>query len=741
MYIKELILEEFASAVNQKITLDRSFNLITGANETGKSTVCAFIKFMLYGYDDSKEKNRYASIKTGNSSGSMTLVKNDKVYRITRRVSGRINTVSVYDEADGSEFTEWRAHSETPGEYFLCIPSALYTRSVYVSQADGSHLDGGSAEAISNLLLTGDEALNLKKAKKILDDTRKALRLKRGVGGIIAKCEAELAELKTKKAAAIDERKALEAVSLALQREQESLTMLKAKLDNARKTMALLKAKKLLNRLSELDRLNAEQSSNDAYINELTASNTFNGFIPDEKYEAELLSLSKELSLYSEQIQSTKQRADELREKLHAVPPKGYEAFCALGKSKKILPSYRLNISLFRFVNIAFFVCLFLLFVCAVAYVIDYFGLSNTGIIIKSLLWISLGGGAVFGIARFFPKKSLSKLASALGSTQTHTPFDVCRECEQYEQNASSNELGYLSKILDENKEKHLAAEEKIHTLLALWGKQELNTALSDFRAFKSRLSYLSERKKQISGDISVLNAYLSEYTDGDIANARALPMETVFPSDGAVSEEYIHSLISEISDISDRCKDYEISLASSSLLPNIDALSDEIESKEERLAEYTAKYDAVTLATQALEYAENSIRKTVSPYLSEGSSEIFTRITGGKYIALRLDAQMNLSYIPKESESVTDSMYFSSGSADLAWLCLRLALHKRLSESTPIPIILDEALVYFDDTRLKLILRELADIANDGVQIILLSASSREKELLQGNASCITLA
>jgi DNA repair exonuclease SbcCD ATPase subunit len=99
----------------------------------------------------------------------------------------------------------------------------------------------------------------------------------------------------------------------------------------------------------------------------------------------------------------------------------------------------------------------------------------------------------------------------------------------------------------------------------------------------------------------------------------------------------------------------------------------------------------------------------------------------------------MSLSYLCEGIESVTDSKYFSGGSASLAWLCLRLALHSRLSEGNPLPLILDEATVYFDERRLQLLLAELTKTAASGKQIILLSASERELRYLN-NASVTRL-
>ncbi len=741
MYIKELIIEEFAGVCNVKLAFDRAFNLIVGENETGKSTVCAFIKFMLYGFTDSKEKARLSSLKTGSSSGAMIIEHDGKAYRITRRVSGRINAVSVYDESDGSEFSDWKTNAESVGEYFMGIPAALYTRSVYVSQAEGSHLDGGSAEAISNLLLTGDEALNLKRARKNLDEARKALKLKRGVGGLINDCEQTLSELKAERAAAIEARRKAEATTIALQNEKKKVSALSAELRHVKECLEDLKIKKLFTYIRQLDDLTDQQNKITVLTDDLKSSNTYNGFFPNDDYENELISLAKEISVHTEQIKKTERHLAAIQEKLHTVPPKEYNSYCALGKKEKIIPVYTRNASAFRFFNITFFVCIFLCLISAVSLGLEHMNLlSNAGLFIRVLLGISAVGVISCGIARLFPKKTVLYYNTALFADKHRTVSDICRECESYENKINSSDISYFEKLLKENTSDIESINQRLSASLSRWNKPNAQKAIADYRELRTRLSALTQEKIKNETGISVLSAYISNYSKEETARAKALPANTVFP-DSTVSEDDLQKLTSSLEISKKLCAEYELTLAGTASKTDIDGISEKIEATEKQLIDYANKYEAITLALEALDTAQINIRKTVSPYLSEHSSKFFARITDGKYSSLRIDPEINLSYISAENESVTDSLYFSAGSADLAFICLRLALHKRLSENTCIPIILDEALVYFDDNRLALILNELSKISENGVQIILFSASTREAALLSEKANCIMLA
>ena len=50
MFISDIFIEEFGGLLNKSITLKSGMNLVLGLNETGKSTVCAFLKYVFYGF-------------------------------------------------------------------------------------------------------------------------------------------------------------------------------------------------------------------------------------------------------------------------------------------------------------------------------------------------------------------------------------------------------------------------------------------------------------------------------------------------------------------------------------------------------------------------------------------------------------------------------------------------------------------------------------------------------------------
>ena len=207
MYIKSIHIDAFGALKDRDIVFGEGLNIIEGKNEAGKSTVAMFIKFMLYGLSgrgsdgDISERRRYVSWDTGSAEGSMTIVTAGGEFRIERElyVSGDKNgagdavreRVSVTDASTGERVFRDMA----PGAALLGIPESVFVNTVFVKQSGGKIDGDGLAEAIENILLSGDESVSTKKAADRLDKCRKSLKYKKGSGGLIYELEREEARL------------------------------------------------------------------------------------------------------------------------------------------------------------------------------------------------------------------------------------------------------------------------------------------------------------------------------------------------------------------------------------------------------------------------------------------------------------------------------------------------------------------------------------------------------------------
>jgi len=137
-------------------------------------------------------------------------------------------------------------------------------------------------------------------------------------------------------------------------------------------------------------------------------------------------------------------------------------------------------------------------------------------------------------------------------------------------------------------------------------------------------------------------------------------------------------------------------------------------------------EYLPLRLASIALERATRRYRDEHHAPLLSRASVLFQRITGGRYSEIRL-AENDLYAV--RADATTESVlqrYMSEGTRDQIYLALRLAAleHSHDQGAEPLPLILDDGLVQFDDDRTAAMLEVLAEVSA-GMQVIVLTHHS----------------
>ena len=743
MRICEIHIEEFGGISNKTITLDGGFNLLCGANESGKTTLCNFIKYIFYGFSGSDERTEMSNFKTGLSSGYMIIEDGGGMkYRIVRRDTEKSKgRLSVFRESDGSEFSIWKDHAATPGEYFLGVTEKLYTRSIYVSQTGGAALDGGSAEAVSNLLISGDEATNLSKAKNALEGYRKSLRLKKGRGGKIAEAEDSLAHLKEKFERGAKTKEDLAELSASINRLETDKEKLSEQLQSTRTALANIKSNKIHTLLQSKDAIAKEREELLLRGEQIISKYTVDGFLPDENYIRELAAAKNAAEAGKESHESLKAKITSITDQKKQNVPKGYKEYTELGENGDVKERYKKRSTAKRTFELFALFCSIL----SVASISSFFIPDSFGVQLERSITVAAAStffSLLFWVLCIRSAVKLYKVNKKLFISSKRPANKAFEEFDTYEK-VHGNDFRSFSDALAESEK---SADEKQHVLenlLNLWGKASAGEAEDAYYEYLAAKKDVDEKLIELRNSEHFNSAQLSIYSEAEILDAVGkAPNETDIQPDN-LSEKSLTELEIKIDNIKGELRELEIRRAeiSGGGAPSLNKLSAQIDETEATLKKLNFSYQAVELAIETLEKAEENIRYTVSPYLSEAAGEYFTALTKKRYSGLVLDEKMSLKYKDGETGTPIDSLYLSGGSADLAWICLRLALHKKLSESRPVPIILDECFVYFDDMRLRAILKRLTDIATkNGVQILLFSASSREKDILQKTVNTVKI-
>ena len=176
-----------------------------------------------------------------------------------------------------------------------------------------------------------------------------------------------------------------------------------------------------------------------------------------------------------------------------------------------------------------------------------------------------------------------------------------------------------------------------------------------------------------------------------------------------------------------------ELSMAMgySSAKGGAEAIQAELESIDQQLEHYHLDYDALGIALEALEEADAEMRNRFSPELNRRAGIYLSQLTGGRYAKVRLNREMEAGAEERDGVATRDVISLSRGTADQLWLAVRLAVcDLALPQDEPCPLVLDEALVNFDDHRLTPALELLGQLSQRR-QILLFTCQSREQRAM----------
>ena len=108
-------------------------------------------------------------------------------------------------------------------------------------------------------------------------------------------------------------------------------------------------------------------------------------------------------------------------------------------------------------------------------------------------------------------------------------------------------------------------------------------------------------------------------------------------------------------------------------------------------------------------------------------ASEVLKRLTKGKYQKLILEE--NEEPCVWDGNRTLKLFQVSTGCVDQVYLALRIALQDLFFEEEKLPLLFDDAFVYFDDKRLESLLLYLSELNR---QVLIFSCHKRELRILE---------
>ena len=176
--IERIEILSFGKLKNAVVTANSGINILSSPNESGKSTLAAFIKFVFYGFAGGRkhalsdnEKELYTPWDSDVSEGSIYITADGEKYKISRRCasSGKEICEITRRNTGKAEFV-----GEVPGEVFFGVGEEIFARTLFFRQLTlPQSKDEILADRLRDIAISADEQVSTQKALK---------RLKRDVG-------------------------------------------------------------------------------------------------------------------------------------------------------------------------------------------------------------------------------------------------------------------------------------------------------------------------------------------------------------------------------------------------------------------------------------------------------------------------------------------------------------------------------------------------------------------------------
>ena len=155
------------------------------------------------------------------------------------------------------------------------------------------------------------------------------------------------------------------------------------------------------------------------------------------------------------------------------------------------------------------------------------------------------------------------------------------------------------------------------------------------------------------------------------------------------------------------------------------------------RLREQVTEFAALQLAGVVLERAKDRYREKHQDTLLSRAGEFFRMLTDGKFASVEIDNEEGKDVLKAVRQAVHSFPRvpvggLSEGTRDQLFLALRLAgIEQHLQNREPVPLIIDDVLMTFDDDRSRATLRCLAELSTK-TQVLLFTHHRHVAELAQ---------
>lgn len=735
----------FGKLQNARLELAEGLNLIEAPNEGGKSTWCAFLRAMLYGIPtrerDTKgsvaEKNRYQPWTGGAMEGAVELTWGGKDITLRRGPKGSVPFASFSAVYTATGESVPGLTGENCGEKLLGVSREVFERSAFVGQGGASIGESGELQKrIAALVSTGEEDVSYPQVEGKLREWLR--RRKFNKSGLLPKLDNELAVLDD----TLSRQEQARVQAAESQREIESLvpkkdrlnadltrwrgqaerearvrwTAAQAALETARGDQAALERESA--KLPPRDTLKAAQGDL-AYYSTVEANRKLaEGQIEGARAAAMAAKSAARAPLFPDMTPDDAwMQAGRDRDRAAAKPPK--------------TPVFAASVALMAVTALWFAGLLLLLW-------------GGRGVPAWVYCVLAVAAGLTLASVIVAAKQSRSwraETTALLAHYGVDSPDAIPPLATAYrEKHAAAQEAARNAEAV-ERSAAELATQKEclLGELLAL--VRPFAPTVTDFFGVSAAISKglvlqekLAEARVRLEGAVALAESLprpeLSRtgpaYPEGEALPAQAEEFTPGFsPEETAARLSAMEGELSRLRSALAMAQG-ELNTLGDPIL--FEARRGELREERERREE---EYAALTLALEGLRDANAELQERFSPALNERAGAILSALTGGKYGQLTLDRAFEAQAREADSPLPRRALLLSQGTAEQVYLAARLAVCAlALPSADPAPLVLDDALDAFDDTRMALALDFLGGLGTER-QVLLFTCHARERVYL----------
>lgn len=767
MKINKIHIGAFGGLKDYVLDLDDGFNVIYGDNEKGKTTVMAFIKAAFYGTGkktqaiENSPRVKYAPWSGEPMCGRIYFEHKNKRYCLEREFRGSNSTDKVTLTDTDSGITETVASDI--GNSIFGMGVEAFERSLFVGilplagSADGM---GQIDSKLSNLASTGDEDTSFKEIADRITTAKEKIISKSGKTGSFIKGSEELSTLKERltenETAAANKQKLNEEIAelkdkaAVLIKEYEGLKITYDRKDDIKNKQKLREYLDLKTQLDELKKsLTATDGTpiDDMLIKKVDFCLQKVNALKEkaENLRQEIENVTATLALSSEQnLEKTRADLDEIKGKIEVLEEEKAETDKKLSEIQSAITEKETEETAAKnskkAVNFAFLIPSIIL--CALG------GGLYSFIGIYGIIAIALG--VVLLVLSFIirPKNKalLIKIQTELADLKTkEAGFRNEKSLKTEAINNHTGRMNILASALNTDAAIKAQREIDLNTRREQLKQEEEKLALaqSDLNEVCAKLNTqcnadtvneVLENFKKTAEEQKTVKLKLN-YLCGDLGNisydeARAKLKALQENGDTETDFEGIKARLDEIGEELTEMKtaitrrDTELKTAFRNF-ENPEDLRKEIALLEESLKSQKDFCDAAEIALSVLNDSNNEMRRGYSKSLEDKALEIFSKLTLGRYSAFSVSKEMDIYIEQSGTFGKKELGFLSQGAADQAYLSLRLAVSELIAQDEPLPVILDDALSQYDDTRTREALAFLKDYSKNSQAILFTCHSS----------------